>query len=462
MTETSPHVIIIGAGTGGLCLAQGLRRAGASVAVYERDRTRTDGLFGYRVGIDPDGSRALAACLPAELFEVFVATKAVTPRFFTILTERGSQLLRMGDWDSPEPADPIDSEKSISRMTLRQVLLTGIEDVVHFGTTFTHYEQGADGTVTAHFADGTSARGDVLIGADGSSSRVRQQYLPHARMDVLDAGCVTAKLPLDGQTRRLLDPEMLRGVTLVNAPKGYGCIIHVMEFKWDPHGNPKNGIGDNDSELLRHWPGLKYDNTRDYIIWGWSAPSRLLPADFMRLPGPDLQQIVLDHTTGWHPDLRGLFAAADASTAFPLQVRTTAPMQPWPSTAVTLIGDAIHTMTPGLGVGANTALRDAEILAHHLIAAHRGEQSPVEAVAAYEAEMHGYAWDLVARSKKRFGGALPLDAPVIGRVLLAAMRTGLRAFNHLPKAKRRWQKSMEDTRGHGRVPAENAVHEERR
>jgi ribulose 1,5-bisphosphate synthetase/thiazole synthase len=50
---TSPsNVIIIGAGTGGLCLAQDLKRAGIGVGVYERDRTRRNGLQGYRVGID--------------------------------------------------------------------------------------------------------------------------------------------------------------------------------------------------------------------------------------------------------------------------------------------------------------------------------------------------------------------------------------------------------------------------
>ena len=65
--STAPlHVLIIGAGTGGLCLAHGLKRAGIGVAVYERDRTRTDGLQGYRVGIDSDGSRALHACLPRD------------------------------------------------------------------------------------------------------------------------------------------------------------------------------------------------------------------------------------------------------------------------------------------------------------------------------------------------------------------------------------------------------------
>jgi len=53
------HVVIIGGGIGGLTLAQGLKKAGVSVAVYERDRTRTDGLQGFRVGISPDGGRAL-------------------------------------------------------------------------------------------------------------------------------------------------------------------------------------------------------------------------------------------------------------------------------------------------------------------------------------------------------------------------------------------------------------------
>jgi 2-polyprenyl-6-methoxyphenol hydroxylase-like FAD-dependent oxidoreductase len=73
MTKESHAVVVVGGGTGGLCLAHGLRRAGIDVAVYERDRTRRDGLHGYRVGISPDGSRALHACLPAELYDTFVA-----------------------------------------------------------------------------------------------------------------------------------------------------------------------------------------------------------------------------------------------------------------------------------------------------------------------------------------------------------------------------------------------------
>ena len=68
------HVVIIGGGIGGLTLAQGLRQAGISAAVYERDRTPTDRLQGYRVHISPAGSLALHARLPPHLFEAFERT----------------------------------------------------------------------------------------------------------------------------------------------------------------------------------------------------------------------------------------------------------------------------------------------------------------------------------------------------------------------------------------------------
>ena len=45
------HVLIIGGGIGGLCLAQGLQRAGVNATVYERDRAITDCLQGYRVAL---------------------------------------------------------------------------------------------------------------------------------------------------------------------------------------------------------------------------------------------------------------------------------------------------------------------------------------------------------------------------------------------------------------------------
>ena len=88
-------VLVIGGGTGGLALAHGLQRAGIGVTVFERDALRTDGLHGYRVGIDPDGSRALHALLPTELYDTFVATKARDPKYFNMLTEDLKEVLSL-------------------------------------------------------------------------------------------------------------------------------------------------------------------------------------------------------------------------------------------------------------------------------------------------------------------------------------------------------------------------------
>ncbi len=79
--------------------------------------------------------------------------------------------------------DPVDAHHSVSRITLHQVLSAGLDGVLHHGKEFERYERAADGTVTLHFADGTTATADVLVAADGANSRVRGQYLPHAAAD---------------------------------------------------------------------------------------------------------------------------------------------------------------------------------------------------------------------------------------------------------------------------------------
>src|SRR4029077_16691739 len=80
------HVLIIGGGIGGLTLAQGLKQAGISAAVYERDRTVNDRLQGYRVHIRSTGSLAMHECLTPHLFDVFDRTcgaPSMAVRFFT-------------------------------------------------------------------------------------------------------------------------------------------------------------------------------------------------------------------------------------------------------------------------------------------------------------------------------------------------------------------------------------------
>jgi 2-polyprenyl-6-methoxyphenol hydroxylase-like FAD-dependent oxidoreductase len=166
-------VIVAGAGLGGLALAQALRHRGIDVTVYERNTALDARRQGYRLHLDPRAHNALHQVLPPTLMELFEATTGTPKSRFTLLD---SDLQELFARESGEPAYAVD------RLTLRSILLTGLERTVVFGKPLERYEVDADGGIVAHFADGDTAHADVLVGADGINSVVRQQYLPHARI----------------------------------------------------------------------------------------------------------------------------------------------------------------------------------------------------------------------------------------------------------------------------------------
>jgi 2-polyprenyl-6-methoxyphenol hydroxylase-like FAD-dependent oxidoreductase len=90
----------------------------------------------------------------------------------------------------------------------------------------------------------------------------------------------------------------------------------------------------------------------------------------------------------------------DPASIFPGSVRTSVPVATWETTAVSLLGDAIHVMSPAIRVGANTALRDARVLTARLVQA-AGGRPLAEALHAYEKEMTGYGFDAVRESAAR-------------------------------------------------------------
>lgn len=435
------HAIIIGGGTGGMALAHGLRKENVSIAVYERYGTRTDGLYGYRVGIDATGSKALEECLPAALYETFLATCARAPRYFNVLTEKmkSTMSIPLGDFGNG-------GEHSVSRSTLRQVLFSGMDDVVHYGKTYSHYTQHDDGTVTAHFTDGTEATGDVLVSAEGTRSAVRAQYLPHAEIRNTGITALATKTALTPEIRALLSTEVEQGLSLVFGKGGMMGMLHVMEFPWDEHGRPKQS---GNAQLLDTWDGLQYDNTRDYVnLSVWSTDKRF-PEDVTQLRGAELVDVILASTTDWDPRFRRLFELSDPAAAFPLRIATSVAIEPWQPSTITLLGDAIHTMTPGQGVGANTALRDAALLCRRLTAAARGEQTPTQAIGQYEAEMVPYGFARVADSLESFGthGDDSLYRPIAGRFALAAARGYFSLTGKVPAMRRKFLDQMESYRG---------------
>jgi len=114
-------VMIIGAGTGGLCLAHGLARDGIAVEVFERDDSPADRQPGYRLSISATGSAALRSCLPDAQYRKLVANSSDPSSAVTFLDHELHELLRIDLPHANRESD--DAERPVSRATLRRILL---------------------------------------------------------------------------------------------------------------------------------------------------------------------------------------------------------------------------------------------------------------------------------------------------------------------------------------------------
>jgi len=372
-----------------------LRKAGISVAVYERDSSPVARAQGYRVHIDTHGEQALRECLPPSLYELFLATRGQESKGLTVFSVVDSQLKEVATRRFPESGSSefVTVGSAVDRLTLRQVLLAGLDDVAHFGKEFTRYEQQHDGTVRACFADGTSATGDVLVAADGVGSRIREQFLPQA--EVIDTGVrwLGGKTVLTNELRALLPTQLIE--TFGSVPGvAQSMVFGLVAFRQDPN-----------QAAAYLWPGLRFHNSVDYIFWGVLAQRHLFAVsdeELNAMGGLDLQRLVLALSVDWPQTLRTIIEQCGPDQTFVLKMRSAKPIEHWQTTNITLLGDAIHVMLPN-GSGANTALRDASLRESRLIAVACQGTPLHQALQDYEIEMLRYGFDAV-RTFRQGGG----------------------------------------------------------
>lgn len=348
------HVLVVGGGIGGLCLAQGLTKSGIRATVFDRDASADIRAQGWRITLKEEGVRALRECLPENLFDLCVATSLHQA---TTLAVTDHQL--KPKFVKSVPLMPIDTGFGVNRLTLREILLTGLD--VRFDKTFQRFDQCADDRVRAYFADGTTATGDLLVGADGTNSVVRDLIAPHAEFD--DLGTM-----IYGRSPMMSLPGILTdSFNNMTGPDGVTAGIVTCRTR---------------KPAAAHLTEIP-----DYLAW------TVRGKPFPTADGETLHRLAIETLRDWHPAVREVVATADAPATFLVTLRAARPVKPWHTTNITLLGDAIHTMSPSRGEGANTTLRDARLLRSLLV-----ELPLAEAKASYEKDILDYGFHAVAES----------------------------------------------------------------
>ncbi|GAA5182520.1 NAD(P)/FAD-dependent oxidoreductase [Rugosimonospora acidiphila] len=333
-------IAIVGAGLGGLALARVLHVNGIDAVVYERESSRDARGQGGMLDIH-SGQRALRE---AGLIDEFYAIARGEGQDMRLLEPDGTLLLQE---DTPDDAPLLRPE--VDRADLRNLLLNSLpQDAVRWGHAFTSADNGL-----LHFADGSSAAYDLLVGADGAASRVRA-LLTDARPVHIGKNVVEIGIPDIDRTHPDLAAMVGRGTYWV---LGNGISLAAQ----------RNGDG-------RVRIGVSFYNTAE----DWFATSGI-PFD-----DPSAARArLIDLLAGWDPRFTALIAACD-DTVVPRSITILPVGLTWPSTpGVTLLGDAAHLMPP-TGQGANQALLDGAVLGLAL-AAHPDDYPA--AVKEYESEM---------------------------------------------------------------------------
>ncbi|GAP90703.1 putative FAD-binding domain protein [Rosellinia necatrix] len=413
-TPTRKPILIAGAGIASLLLGRALRRASIPFRIFERDNSIVFRAQGYRLRLSNEGLDAIEAVLGPDGFQEFwdACGKTGGVGFSAIDAITGEPVIDgMSNYESAvkkaaeeagssnkAPGETLASRGGkvvgISRGDMRKVFLSGSEEFIDWGRQVTGYESTASG-VRAIFADGSkSIEGEMLVGGEGLYSRVAEQ-LSGGKLKVYDTGA----RGIHGQAPTTAFKALGEGVwRAVDSTRSDGRVFIITNVRPDDMDDPNVQFG----WTMGAQPGVIKPPNEDYTITGIPAAT-----------------IAKSITKDWHPRLKPLFEQmAEGEAAFwKITCSTPSGVPEWPNDPrVTVIGDAVHSMTPAGGIGANTAVRDSALLGK-LLAESGGFSKGV--TAAYEKEMRVYASEAVGISyglaKSQFGVIIDENTPTIQR-----------------------------------------------
>ncbi|PSN75230.1 FAD/NAD(P)-binding domain-containing protein [Corynespora cassiicola Philippines] len=356
----SIHTLIIGAGTSGLLVAQGLKKAGLPFTIFEAENSNTYQTRPREWGMTLHwGSSHIASCLPehlaARISEAY-ADPTLPPeavKGLPVYNGKTGELLMEMSGDRP---------CRVSRRKMRNLFSEGLD--VQYGKEIETLAVD-EGHVKVTFKDGSEATGDVVVGCDGAKSRVRECIVGEeaARLKHVDLWMFnfTQKFERE-QALELRKPNKMFW-TSIHPDHGTMFWVSIQDVP-DPNA-PETWL----FQIMMTWTNapLPEENTfegrmkffkerAEEYAEPWKSVGRWVKQD---------SKIPMDSGTYWEA------------------------IKKWDNNngKTTLCGDAAHPMTPHRGQGLNNALQDSSNFVGAVIAAASGKKSLAEAIDEYDNEV---------------------------------------------------------------------------
>jgi salicylate hydroxylase len=300
-----------------LACAIALHKKGFKVEVYEKAQDFRP--VGGGLGLLPNGLKSLDAIEPGIVEEIKNSGTHVQQ---TVLKSTQNENIRTN------PANRFDKYGfpliTVWWWRLQQILASRLPtNIIHLNHRCTGFSQDNEG-VDIYFDDKETIRADLLIGADGIKSVVRENLIADGEPRFLKSMSWRAVIKCNQQ---VLNPLQMAFV------RGHREFMYLLN------------VGDGD------------------IAWLY----RQLSSDFRLSKNKDeAKSRVLDKIAEWGKPLRFLVEATPSERILEGGICDRLPKDSWSQGRVTLLGDAAHPMAPALGQGSNTTFEDAWVLAECL------------------------------------------------------------------------------------------------